>query len=415
MIKMLVGSLLLLFSLSTFALDIAPVLPRHVNRVRFVGVQTTSIRDQYNSDGMALNYTAGLNRTFTAKDFAAQNKDFAKLYKAVAALDPQAADNLVGVNTYADSNVQIQQMLLTWEYGLTDTVSLGLRVPVVHTMAQVHFSSTYTNNSDAVNNEMGNSSKVISDGLKKLAATPFDTAGMQQNIFTNSGYEAPHNFESWHLGDIEFGDQYMFIKKPWLISSLQSGFRAPTGARPDYYNPFDPGSGGGVWGFGLYEFNDFYPTYRWTIGLSGHYGYFFPDHFTRPVPKGPNDPLPNITEAGGQMQPVDRQMAPEYYGMLSTTYKFFHNSLYTWTGYQYYAKGRDSYTGPTNLCYSCLEEGTDVIKHTVEVGAGYSSIPDFLAKKQKMPYEITAQWDQLVAGQNTPIVSYFRFDLMAYF
>jgi hypothetical protein len=380
-----------------------------------VGAQTGSIRDRFDGSGQAQPIAGGLNRTLTIRDFAAQDRRLAQLDGAVRAIDPATADNLLAANFYTDFDLQVSTVLSAYEYGIRDWLNVGIRVPVMTFEGHARFSAQTVNNANAARARLGSLSREASDGLRALAAQSLDTAYFQKKVFAEKGYEAPHDFNITELGDAELGAKLRFYNGSYWVSSLTLGTRAPTGSRASRTNIFDAGSGNGAWAAAAQAFNDFYPLSWLTLGSNLRAGYTFPDRFGVAVPKDASDALPSARDQDGQWQEVLRRQGFEFLGEVSATARLDRGRWQGWGAFQFYDKGQDSYFGDGPLYYQGLSDATGISYRSLELGAGYSSVPDFLARKAKVPFEANVLYNWVVAGRNWPVMSYARVDLIGYF
>lgn len=418
---------LVIFSLEAMAAETASILPKGVSRFRIVGIQTSSVSDKLNSNGKLEPIAGGLNRSVTEKDMANQKgADAAQLKQLIAGVQQvegaygnvtNYSSGLVSANMYTDFRLRATQVMPAYEYGISENWNVGIRIPIVNRSVQASFRASAVNNAAAAAADFKNTpgAEPLVAGLNQLAAQKFDTAFFTNQLFLSKGYEAPRDFNNTAVGDIEVGTKYRFHKSEKMTSSLQTGLRVPTGKRPSRTNIFDAGTGNGSWATGAYLFNDFYPTSRWTLGTAFKTIYNLPDRFQAAVPRDANDALPSNLPQDGQVQTVDRSTGMEYNGEISSTVKLFKNAVTPWVAYQWFQHGIDRYSGPGNLYYSGLEEGTDYTRHALELGVAYSTVPAFAAKKAKIPYSIEALYNRTFAGRNASYVSYVRLDLVSYF
>ena len=413
---------LVIFSIEAMAAETASILPKKISRFRIVGIQTSPISDKLNSGGKLEPMSSGLNRSVTAKDMAAGNPQLQQLLAGVQKAEklyPNSnySSNLVTANMYSNFELKATQVMPCYEYGVSENLNLGIRIPIVNRSAQASFRASATNNASVAAKNLKNTPQAqpLIDGLNQLATVPFDTGYFTNELFLKKGYEAPRDFNKTAVGDIEIGTKYRFRKTDRMTSSLQTGLRIPTGKRPSRTNIFDTGTGNGTWAAGAYLFNDFYPTSRWTLGTAFKTIYNLPDRFQTAVPRDASDALPSNLPQDGQVKTVSRTSGMEYNGEISSTVKLFKNAVTPWIAYQWFQHGVDKYSGPGNLYYSGLEDGTDFTRHALEFGAGYSTVPAFAAKKAKIPYTIEALYNRTFAGRNTSYVSYVRVDLISYF
>lgn len=409
---------LFLITVEAMSAETASILPKGISRFRVVGIQTGTVTEKLNSNGRIEPIANGLNKSLTAADLAKNNSDLQKLMDGVTTAhlgNQEAANNLVNANLYGDFQLQATQVIPCYEYGLTENFNLGIRIPVIRRKVQASFRAESVNNAAAIGRDVNGMSAELDAGLAQLASMQFGTAFFTNQVFTSKGYEAPHDFDDTALGDIEVGGKYRLYRSELWTSSIQSGLRLPTGKRASRTNIFDTGTGNGTLATGVYLFNDVYPISNWTVGTTFKGIYNLPDQYIVAVPKNADDALPSNLPQDGQVQTVSRTSGMEYNAELSSTFRLFKNSVTPWVAYQWVQHGLDKYSGPGDLYYQGLEDGTDYTRHALEFGAGYTTVPAFAAKKASIPYTIEALYNRTFAGRNTTMISYVRLDLIAYF
>ena len=397
------------------AVETALMLPRGISRLRMVGAQTAAIRDQIDMVGTARPIAGALNRNLSLQDYAALDPRVGQLEKAIRSLDPKLADELVSTNISTQFELQGRTALVAYEYGVRDWLNVGVRAPLVMRQGRARFGASTQNNAQAVRARVGALSRDLSDGLDAFAAQALDTAYFQNKLFTEKGYDVPTDFSKTELGDVEFGFKTRFHKNAYSTSSLLVGMRAPTGSLPSRTNLFDRGSGGGAWAAGVQAFNEVYPFSWLTLGSAVRLGHHFPFRMGMAVPKDEADALPSVRPEDGQWRTVTRRLGFEVTGELSATASLYGGRLLAWGAHQFVQRGAESVRGEDGLRYALLERNTYLDQRTFEIGTGYSSIPDFRAGRASVPFEIQALYNWLVAGRNTPVISFLRVDLMAYF
>lgn len=396
------------------AVETAAVLPKGIFRARVVGIVTSDINQIYNGDGLLQSTTAGLNRSITVQDFVAKEPKLGQLVNMLNSLQAGLGNSLLNSNIYADMTTHVSTVMPALEYGLTEKWSLGIRAPLVHRTVTSHFRVDSTNNSAAINSQLGALSTDVTAGLYDISSKQFNSQFFYNSLFTQQGY-TPSDFDKAELGDIEYGGKYNFYKDDFWLSSVQIGMRAPTGTTPSLTNPYDQGTGGGEWAVGAQEFEEYRAGKIFSFGTMAKVVYPFQSTRAMAVPNSPIDPLPSLNPQDGQVQNVTKQSGMEFDGELSSTAHFMRNSVSVWSAYQFFTKGPDQYSGPGNLYYSGLSQNSDTVKHAAEIGAGYSTIPAFLAKQFEVPLEIQLVYNTTLGGRNIPLVSYGRMDMIVYF
>lgn len=421
-IRLSLAALALCLGLSEYALarETAKVLPKGVRRFRVVGVMTGDVKDTFNENGDLQGLSHSLNRSVSLSDMRA-NADSAKraqidqLVGTLNGLQAGLGDQLLGSggNLFSDITMRQQIYMPAFEYGVTDKLSIGVRIPLVKRSARVSFNASQSSLAAQIKAQVGNLNPALSAGLESLAG--FNTAFYEEQLFTAKGYEAPRDFNKTQLGDLELGGKLNFHSNEYRASTIQLGFCAPTGAKSNLRNPFDKGNSKETWGMAGQFFQEFYPVKPLTLGAAAKLSVFLPDTRERAVPKNESDGLPSLKPEAGQVQQVRRQRGSQVDAEVSSELKLFGDAVAVWGAYQYAQKAADTYSGTGNLYYEGLGKNSEWNATTGEAGVGYSTIPAFRKKKFKVPLEVTLLYSKTLSGKNTPLSSYARMDLMVYF
>ncbi len=402
------------------ARETARVLPKKISRFRIVGVVTEGVSRTYDNDGRVELITGSLNRSVTVNDLAnaaggTTGEQLKTLIQTLNAISPGSGDSLAGADLNSQFSTQAQIFLPAFEYGLTERLSLGIRMPIEKRIVTNRFSANSVNNAAAMRASVGALDATLDAGLATFSAQNFDTAFFDSSLFASKGYQTPHDFSSTDPGDVEFGGKYNFYKSDDWVHSVLIGARAPTGKKSSLTDPFDKGTSKECWGTAaqyLAEFN----VGRVTLGGAAKYTYNFSDTRDRAVPKDANDSLPSLLPQDGQVLSVHRKTGNQLDTELSTLYTFPGNAVGVWGAWQYSDKATDSFQGSKpNLYYAGLSNGTGWNQHMAEIGAQYSTIPAFRKGKIAVPMEVSLLYNTPFAGTNSVISPYTRLDLMVYF
>lgn len=423
MLKKLMGlgfiALSIITTNQTFAQETAQVLPASIHRFRVVGVMTGDIQQKYNTNGDVESLSRSLNRSVTVNDLAnagtAESQQLALLVNALNGIQSGLGDQLSNSDLYSDFKTNAQIYLPAFEYGLTNKLSIGARMPVVKRTITNRLNVSTLNNASAIAAQLGNINPAVTAGLYDFSSKQFNQSFFEKALFTDKGYQAPHDFQDTHVGDLEFGGKYNFFKDDVFTSTVLLGARAPTGSTQSLTNIFDPGTGKGAWGVGVQMLQEIEAAKDLTFGGAAKVSYNFSDTRPRAVPKDANDTLPSLLPKDGQVQNTTRTLGMMLDTELSAGYRLLDRSVQVWSAYQYSAKAKDKFSGPGNLYYAGLASNTDSYVHTAELGAGYSTIPAFRRGKFKVPMEVTLLYNTPFRGRNATIAPFTRLDLMLYF
>lgn len=402
------------------AKETARVLPEGIHRFRVVGIVTDTVGQTYNDSGDVESLSRSLNRSVTVNDLAAsasgtEAQQLTALISALNGIDPGLGDQLSRSDLYSDFGTDVKIYLPAFEYGVTDRFSVGIRMPVVNRNVKNRFNVDSLNNSSAITSQLGNINPAITDGLVKFGNKEFNQSFFEKALFTDKGYEAPHDFTDSHVGDVEFGGKWNFYKTDMLVSTVLLGGRIPTGSSPSLANKFDNGTGKGAWGSAVQFLQEVEPVRNLIFEASAKGTYNFSDTRERAVPRDANDTLPSLLPKDGQVQSVKRTLGMMWESELAATYRILDGVWGVWSAYQYTGKGSDKFSGPGNLYYAGLSKNTASDLHAGEVGVEFSTIPAFRRGAFKVPLEVSLLYNTPIKGRNTPVTSYTRMDVMLYF
>jgi hypothetical protein len=402
------------------ARETAWVLPKGISRFRLVGVSTEGIRDSFNQVGKVEGLGHSLNREVSLSDLtrAASPATRAQIETMVGTLNrlqTGLGDDLVGSSIFSDVSIQQQIYLGAYEYGLTNKLSLGVRVPIVRRKIQNNFAAAGHNNALAARRSLGDLSDPLNRGLEEMGALDLDTNYFENQLFAAKGYDLPGSLTRTQLGDIEVGGKYELHRSEAFYTSALLGFGLPTGAAYNVRNPFDRGNSREAWCYALQVLQEAYPARGLTLGANARLGYSLRDSRERAVPRNAEDALPSVRAEDGQLENVARQRGLQLDSEASAGYRFAQEKFGLWAAYQYSAKSRDRFFGAGSLFYEGLSAGTNYSLHAGEVGAEYSTISQFRKGQFPVPLEVTLLFNRPFSGVNSPLAPYARLDLMVYF
>ena len=358
------------------------------------------------------------------------NRDLDKqVIPALAGFETPAAKTAMGLpNNYKASFGQsivdfkkesvITNILLS--YGVTDKISLGLKVPYWNFTTKVKTaldknSATVAKNpafpaTDPTNPLLPtpvlagppfnltpaqiDTYKLTRDDILDLLSGGIPTLGMP-----GYGYKRLETWSDSGLGDIDLAMKYQYLKNSLWRLGLQGGIRFPTGQEDDPDNLVDYGFGGGNYDLFLGFQNDYLGFKNLALNGSIRYTNQLPDKTTLRTPEDINQPLTANKER------VDRDQGDVLEMEFSAIYSFPAGFGLNAT-YAALFKAQDSVKGAGGHIDS-LEDETDQVGHTFLVGASYNTITRFQQKKALVPYQISlSYWDRF-DGRNMNKASYY--------
>lgn len=386
----------LVFSLFIFSIipetyaDDAAVLPQGRWRLR-LATAYSQFTNQLNDSGISSSLGSTYSKSLDAKFLSLINKNSAALFKAVNAAPlnaniSQAAELKTDVDSMFISNT------LVAEYGLTDRLSIGVIVPIIHGEIKVKSTSTPDQNFERVTNNMPDPNLKAAMSQMSAATT---TQGLN-SLLTNQ-FQYSSGLKSWSstgVGDVEIGAKYNYYNALPLKTTFKLGTRLPTGNEKDENVLVNAGFGDGQWDIGAYHYVDYQPLSNLYFTLETGYiaqlpnsgNYRIPLSADLPIGMAPTSlqrKLGDYWEAG-----LEGNLTLQKYWTISPKYRFKQ-------------KFSDSFSGgPAGVDLSLLENNTDELLHEGLIQLEYSNLPAVRAGQSRIPYGVTAFYRQPFAGKN---------------
>ena len=298
----------------------------------------------------------------------------------------------------------VTQIELSFNYGVTDKLSAGIRVPYYFVK----------NNVDArldTSTATVGKNPLVPGGVAPLSVpgtTPFTTEDAQNLIVSGYGFDRLETWSDNGIGDIEVGGRYQYFRNNNWRLAFTGGVRFPTGEVNNPDNLVDRGFGDGAWALLFRSNNDYTGIKNLVLNATIRYDLYLPDHETLRVPENVDEPITANKEE------VDRDLGDVFQFEISGKYQF----IEAWSLsllYKYAFSLKDSVSGNQGFNYQSLEDETDWKEHVAIVGLSYSTIPLFQAKKFPIPLVCGISYRNRFAGENAFKSQYIALDVTAYF
>lgn len=416
-------ALILSLSPEAIALETAKVLPKGVRRFWFVGIESNTVTERFNSTGEVAQLSVS-NRTLNMNDFMKSEPKLKTLVHNLNQIQAGLGDSIeANTNLFHDLGIQRRILIPTLNWGLSEKLTLGVRTEVQRTRINSDFSASSSSNASQVKAILGKQeamAKGVWDGLSSLEAEALNTEFLTKRVFTEKGYKAPTDEEYSEFGDMELGLKYSLYANQGTFAALLGRVVIPTGTTGELDNPFYTGSGNGAWGAGLEAYYETSFFDEWfTIGAAAKHRHYFKDTRARAVPLEGDDSLPSLLPEAGQVQDVTRSSGEELRTELSLQVNLPGKRFKVWGSHQLWLKGEDSYEGPTvierALDYGALGKDSNYELQMWEFGTRFSTIQMYYDKQIKVPFEVDLSYNTAFKGKNIRKADYGRVDFKLYF
>jgi len=376
---------------------------------------------QYDKDGDVID---------AASDYNAELNSY--IFPSLGALQPYfPPDVLPNIGTtVTDFDYSYDRIDLTLAYGLTDKLTIGVKIPYIWYKNKVKTSLDVTDANVGKNPAYDPNQPV---GPTNPPLIPTSMGGVKMNeediqdllgdgLYINGGLAVPgygyDRFETWEeqgLGDIEAGLKYRYYQSDkWRLAVL-GGVVFPTGKGYDPDKLQAQQLGGGFYSLAFRSYNDFLVNRNLTINGSIFYYLNLPFEDDRRVVRSASEPLSDLVEK------VDINPGDVIEVKTSATYQFDEQSPFSGAALRLeynYTKGFKhdvSGSGPSSS-YAGIEDETDGEEQTVIATIAYSTIPLFVKKEFPIPMTLALSYRNKFAGTNgTFKTQYIQAGLNIYF
>ena len=382
---------LLLLSITTISYaGGAEVLPKGIFRGEVEYGYYSSVDTRFDPDGNKENVATDYNTILDSSVFSS-------LADLEAAFGLPSGSASIG-DSVVDFEYNFSDLILNFQYGITDRISVGVKIPY------------YWNKTDVKSARVDTTNATL--GINPLFGTPGDPFGvpvipiafggvaddalateLAQSQLEALGYKRIESWSGSGISDIEAGLRYQYFKtEDWQLS-VTGGVRFPTGEVDDPDNLMDVGFGTGAWALLFRSNNDYTGVKNLILDFTFKYDLVLPDKEVRRVPDSVDQPITANKEE------VDRDLGDVFRFEFEGTYQFleaFSLSLL----YEYAFKLKDKVSGNMGFRYESLEEETDWTYHRFEGGLSYSTIPKFREKKFPIPLVFNVSYETFFDGTN---------------
>jgi hypothetical protein len=398
--------------------DDALTLPRGVGRVRVKPIYSF-FNHRWDQNGRSELVTGDLDNRDLNSDVFQDLSILERIYGS------QASSLSLGTSR-VQSRVDLFVLAMAAEYGITDWLTVGLIVPVVHARHSLRTLAldpvrSCSGERCGLGKNLGDTNISVEDSKylpldhDKDSSTkllqPLTRDDVQDILANDLGYQRLGDWSGSGVGDIELGVKMRLLRLRFWTTAIQTGVRLPTGATDDPNNLLDIGFGDGQTDIGLYWQNDFEPLRNLRLNLTLRYTAQLPDYERKRVPTSANVPLakPEASED------VWRDLGDIFEVDILAAYRVL-PVLTPFVRYAVMLKMEDQVRGNLGLSYRALMDETAQQNHQLEVGVTFSTIPWVEKGRFRLPLDASLTYSRSLAGiNNAAIANVLALELAGYF
>jgi hypothetical protein len=380
--------------------DSAEVLPKGVATISLDGKFYFKINERYNPDGDAEDVATDYNTTLDSTVFTDLS-----LVEQFFGMPPGSANIGSSVVSF-DYYFTITE--LTFMYGITDKLSVGILLPYWWVENKVKSSLDTSAATIGKNAALNNLVPLAVPGTvpltKKdvidLLAGGLDINGDGTVDVPGFGYKEFGTFKNNGIGDIELGFRYQYLKTENWRLAFAGGVRFPTGDKndPDDLTSYPIGSGAYALLFRLN--NDYIGIKNMVLNATLRYDLILPDNETLRIPDSVDLPITANKEK------VERDIGDVIEIDVSGKYTLKPGFDAT-VNYKYGFSLKNSISGKKGFAYESLEDETDHTEHVFIGTLSYSTLPLYMAKKFPVPLAGSISYRNRFAGSNNVLKSQY--------
>ncbi len=379
--------------------ETSKVLPAKVFNARLKPIFVT-FKERWDEDGLRENIGHDFNnKNLNSEVFS----DLSALERFYNLPDKSITAGTVQFDSYAQLSILGNALL----YGVTDYLTIGAIVPMVHAKHHVKVGLKKIGNlawNDGKDNLLNEDDLPImpvdhDNNPDTEPLKPFDVESIQFLLTDGFGYQRTETWQGTGIGDIELLTKLnifpSFLKLSTWESSMSVTLRLPTGQtdNPDSLVDFGLGDGQTDLIFGWQ--NDFLFFSPFIFNVSVSYNWQLPDRQVLRVYDDPNIP---ITDTNAK-ENVYRDLGDSFSYDISANYPF--NDMFSYTvGYAGFSKQRDWIGGYKQLAYEKYTKETAQMGQKVYMGFTYSTVSAYMKKESFAPYQVTLGLDKAIIGKN---------------
>ena len=371
----------------------AEVLPKGIFRGEVEYGYYSSVDTKFDPDGHKERVDTDFNATLDSSVFDALGN------LEVAFGLPAGSANLG--DSVVDFEYDFKDLMLNFQYGLTDRLSIGVKIPYYWSKTDVNDVRVDTRNATVgINPFFGTPGDPFG-----VPIIPISFGGVKNDVLATEsaqsqlealGYKRLERWSGSGISDIEAGFKYQYLNTENWQLALIGAVRFPTGDVDDPDNLLDVGFGTGAYALLFRSNNDYTGLENFVFDFTLKYDLVLPERETLRILYNVNQPI------SANKEKVDRDIGDVFRCEVESTYKFldaFSLSLL----YEYAYKFEDRVSGDMGdmgFDYEAIEEETDWTYHRFECGLSYSTIPLFRAKKFPIPLDFNISYETFFDGTN---------------
>lgn len=402
--------------------DSASVLPEGISAVGIDGQFYMPVKERYNQDGkaekIANDYNTDLNKDIFA-DLAAVEAGFGGMF-VPGSLGASVVSFKYNIQTYN----------FTYLRGITDKLTVGIRIPYWSVKNNVSTSLDTTNATVGKSatgaflgvapfvplagtapgaDPWGDAELLTTEDILDLLSEGLDIDGDGIPDILGFGFKKFGTWSGSGMGDIAVSAKYQYFNSDSWKLAFNGGISFPTGEVDDPDSLVDLPPGSGTYTL-LFKFNNDYTAIEnWVFNATFRYDLALPDKETMRVPSDPSLPITTVKEN------VKRDLGDLLVFDGSATYKIRKNMGVSGR-YKYVTKRKDKVSGDLGIDYGGLEAETDITEQVYIIGLTYDTITLYKAKEFPVPLMASLSYRDRFAGSNNVLKSqYIGLSLMAFF
>jgi hypothetical protein len=379
------------WSLSSFALDSASVLPQGINSPAFKYGVVSGLNEKFSGDGSLFSLSDLNSVEFDANTLKQINPRTQELIDTLNQFGTARIGDQINLGVLkVEAEPELSYMAPIYAYGVSSKLTLAFALPIFKYKNTMKISRTSSNIAVIRSQFASLNSTDLNNAFDQLDVNLVDSFHAELD---KKGYKPIRNVDESIIGDAQLVGLYQFMKSLDWQALSKTTLHLPTGRPDDPDDLIDLGIFGqsAVEEQGVVEWK----SWSWlSLAAKASYRLNIPDKVEKRVPTSSTDTLPDATTK----EEVSRDSGDLITTGLSSLFKY--KRFGAGTGVEYSMRGKDRISGSRGSRYDLLEKDTDSEWTKVRLGCQYTSVEAYLNKSAAIPLIVAYEYNQVVTGRN---------------
>ncbi len=386
---------LCLHSSPAWSMDSTEILPGGVNSPAFRYGIVSGIDSKYSADGSVATLNDINTVNFTSDQLKIISPEVTTLVNILNQFSQQNLGSQINLGTLrVETEPKVTYLAPIYARGITDRLTLAVAMPVVFYENTLRLNQS-NSNIGAICSQFAGLNQDLPEIREACAQLSIKVVDATRNELAKKGYKPIQDRKETVPGDLQFVSLYKLHDDGSTSTLIKNTVTLPTGQKNDPDDLADLG----VFGQTALEpgivFN-YLPWNKLRLAAKASYKFVAPDKAEMRVPGSDGDILPGPETK----ETLSRNLGDSV--TVGGAANLAIGQYFTLAGgYEYTAKGEDSFSGNRNAKYELLAKDSSSEAHKLRAGISFETISLYQRKKNFPPLKLDYEIINTIAGKNT--------------